>query len=126
MIYAPPPLARNSWVHLARSEGLSEIQINDLTTFSSFSYCFSQLLLFGGDDDDDGEISLKAGLVVTKPLVVVHCSDNAPTHSYLPYYFSSAFLKCISLAYFSSVFLVAHRSDNAPTRSCTTPAVRPV
>ena len=99
VIYGPSPLARNSWVQLARSEGLSEIQINDLATFSLVVF------LNQNDCDDDGELSLKAGLVVTKPLVAVHCSDNAPTHSYLLYYFSSAFLKCISPAYFSRVFI---------------------
>ena len=104
VIYGPSPLARNSWVQLARSEGLSEIQINDLTNFSSFLYRLTYTFNHHGDDDD-GEISLKAGLVVTKPLVAVHCSDNAPTHSYLLYYFSSAFLKCISPAYFSRVFI---------------------
>ena len=41
-------------------------------------------------------------------------------------YFSGVFFKCTSQASCSSVFLVAHWSDNASTRSCTTPAARPV
>ena len=72
VIYGPSTLARNSWVQLARSQGLSENQINDLATF----------FLNYDDGDDDGELSLKAGLVVRKPLVVLHRSDNASTCSY--------------------------------------------
>ena len=56
-------------------------------------------------DDDDGELSLKAGLVVTNPLVAVHCSDNGSyTVVFLrgisQVHFSSVFLKCISQVYF--------------------------
>ena len=82
VIYGPSTLARNSWVQLARSQGLSENQINDLATF----------FLNYDDGDDDGELSLKAGLVVTKPLVVLHRSDNPPTCTYKD-------PSCISLVY---------------------------
>ena len=74
VIYGAQELARKSWVSLARTATsclLGKIQID----YSLLSLSSAMI----PDYDDGGMLSLRAGLVVTKPLVFEQGSDKAST-----------------------------------------------